>query len=74
MPFTSHVGLDQSRSIVLEDFPENEFTELRYGLEYNFWKLYARAEQGRDRYGESLVLLGLGSARDAGPVVVRDVG
>ena len=36
---------DQSRSIVFEDFPENEFTDLRYGVEYNFWKLYAKAEQ-----------------------------
>ena len=38
---------DQRRTIVLEDFPEDEFTDVRYGVDYNFWKLYVNAEQLR---------------------------
>jgi hypothetical protein len=47
--YTNVFYQDENRSIVTEDFPENDFTDLRYGLEYNFWKLYFRAEgQHRD--------------------------
>ncbi|MCO4770385.1 MAG: hypothetical protein KDA24_10175 [Deltaproteobacteria bacterium] len=33
-----------------------------------------RVERGKDRYGETLVLLGIRAARSVGPVGVRDVG
>jgi hypothetical protein len=47
--YTNLFHQDESRSILTEDFPENDFTDLRYGLEYNVWKLYFRAErQHRD--------------------------
>jgi len=36
---------DQTLSIETPDFPANEFEDLRYGIEYNYWKLYFRAER-----------------------------
>ncbi len=63
---------DESRSILTEDFPENDFTDLIYGVEYNYSNLYLRAErQHRDSTlspfdatrleGRYLQPLGLGS-------------
>jgi hypothetical protein len=47
------IYLDQDQERTPEDFAaqlqENDFTDLRYGLEYNAWKLYLKAEaQNRD--------------------------
>ncbi|MHC5026742.1 MAG: hypothetical protein ACYTGR_08305 [Planctomycetota bacterium] len=40
-----YIEQDESRSTVTEEFPDNDFTDLRYGVEYDVWKLYFRAER-----------------------------
>jgi hypothetical protein len=45
--YTGYRAQDEDRSpeeFVAEQ-PDNDFTELRYGMEYNAWKLYLKAEQ-----------------------------
>lgn len=36
---------DENRSIITSGFPENDFSDLLYGVEYDIWKLYFRAER-----------------------------
>jgi hypothetical protein len=43
--YVSLFDQDENRSIVRPDFLENDFTELRYGLEYDIWKLNFKAER-----------------------------
>lgn len=47
-PYVRVFRQDETRSVMTADFPENDFTDLRYGVEYNIWKLYFKAE-GQDR-------------------------
>lgn len=47
--YVQYVRQDESRTNLTDDFPENDYTDVRYGIEYDVWKLNLRAErQHRD--------------------------
>lgn len=47
--YGSYLYQDESRSVFEDGFPENDFRDMRYGLEYNYAKVYLRAEQQHRR-------------------------
>jgi hypothetical protein len=50
-PYVRYLEQDEDRPIetVSADFPENDFSNLVFGVEYNAWKLYVKAERQHRR-------------------------